>query len=1840
MAHSVLDAALDACPGFLDMEYSRRVAGTAQMLRSTLEENGYAVLLAVAGHAEPVSGRAIASELKVSPTTASTRLGRLEVAGFVRSSRSGRSVLWRLNTDSDVVRAWLCEGRSAGDAAVAEAGSSPVSTGGRGVTFERKVAADYLARMLLGHGAVGLGPGRVVVSVAFQQAPEFTVDDLAVGAAVEGEDEPSLVLAVAARRTPNVVNSDEKSQGLFRSFVKQLLNVPADGPELRLGLAVAGPQDHAKQLAVLAGLAADQPGAAGFFGLVRTPKKFDKQVRDRLVQVEKLVRRALVDLGVSEPSTGVVAQQVWELLSRLVVLMPRVESTDDPDWSMLANSLIPVSRGKDLYGGTLLRDRLLVLADDWAPSAASVNMSMLRRAVHDLMNSAVRRHRAGWRALELLGEQARAAAGAEIVSADGARRVRVDRGDVTACLAAAVGSADGVVVHGESGVGKSAAVLGLLTAIQTGAEAEGEPNAAHDPVDTIDAGESQVVYMNLRHLQRTALEFEGTLGMPLRDLLAEMSAPARVLVVDGADAVAEGAQDLLTYVVAAAAAAGVTVVAVTASDAKQLVADTMTGRVGRGVAEVAVPPLTDSQVDVVVGEFGELEPMAANPQSRELLRRPVVVDLLVRGGVQGTPVSDFDAMQQVWEGLVRRNGATDRGTSDARDVAMQLLARQAVQGGDQLDVAASIDPDALAGLRKDGLLRTSQDNPFRPVPEFAHDEVRRYAVARLLLSDSDPVKGLVDAGVPRWALGAVRLACQALFVAPGSASNPVAGRFMRWQGEFDELAAAGHGERWTDVPGEALLTLGDPRPVLREAWPQLQAADRAGVQRLIRLVDQRLRGQNAFVRVAAVEPLVEILLEGETPWRSGKGERTLLLEWLRSLVGSNVPEGYALREQMRAQLLEFCAAADERLRTEEETRAAARAAITGEQRAAMREAHRNPSIFREIGYPRSRRRRPRPAISREITDESVVELFALLGPDLGADGEAMLRRIADAAPESLAPALEGIACGWALAGYRRGFLADMVLAYYLDEEEDGGRGDGHDEGVREHQGFSLGAPLAAWYRGPFMPLFQTDFRNGVLVLNRILNYAATVRARILTGHGQYFEPVQDSDVDRYRTELEITGAPHVYVGDSGTWNWYRGTGVGPYPCMSALQALERVCDDIVGAGVALDMVIPMLLDGCDNVAMVGLVVGVLVRHLDKAGTLLDRFLAEPDVWHFEFARITHEHGLLRASSDGIVGADRREWSPREAAMSLVLAAGPGRAEELRLVGQQLVEKVRRRLEQLGDDVPADAEMELSTARAWASGLDRSTYTMQKTDEGFVIESHPPAEVTAVLSAGMSGILRSQESVRLTVRYHVKQEAGTAEPITTEDLVADLSAAVTLLDDPPELDAMGWDAPAAVAAYALTHHLIRGLPLPDDSLRQAADIVLRIVESDMPQRDHGIEESYFSQGADRSAARVLPLLLTPAADHARRVLDGADGTAAYERAEAAMTGLARADVLQTRLFLARGLDSVWASRCTCDAACPHHAALRITIDMMRNCVLGPWNMELQKCGIEVLDDPIVDTLPAVPDDNIYVSRLDAAIRGLGPAAAAGICVSSDARASLDVLLDAQRRALLARKRGIDHRGTHSLAAARALLTLNDDDAILSHIDAYVDNSALLDQALRAFSAAAEEDERRAETAYRVWPHLVAHVIDAHDAGHAPFKSEFRGRDYTLAALLPTPAGETTYLHSEFNGKPIIWWNPAAWQTTVDRWLDVACGKPTCVDTLVRFVASSLTAAAEQARIGVPWVARAVLTDPRAIAGRCYSLTNWLVEIRTAAGEAGLSSDWQRTVDALVVAGDTRLAPYSE
>jgi DNA-binding transcriptional ArsR family regulator len=1802
------------------------MASTTDMLQTTLGETAYTALGVLAGSQTPMSGRMVATALGVAPSTATAVLGKLREAGFATSSREGRADRWHLNTDSAVLRSWLEETRGEPSSAKAPAGMSPYPTGGGGVTFERKVAVQYLAHLLVGDGAVELGDGQCVVSVAFQQAPEHSVDDLVIRAARVGESEPSLVLAVGVRRTPDLVQSDESTRKLIRTFVHEVINAPADGPEQRVALVVAGTQDHTRQLAWLADLASKQMDAPSFFGLVRTPNKFPAAFRGRLDQIEALVGLALIDLGVADPGPQIVQQRTWELLSRLTVLMPRLETPDDADWAAVTNALIPVARGADLYGASRLRDRLVALANEYPPTAATVDLSLLRRDTHEVLDATTRRHRRGWAALDHLHARAIASVRDEISSSDGSRAVHVDRSDAAAELLAVPGPATlAVVAHGDSGVGKSALVVGALTGA-----------VSNDPDIT------QALCINLRHLPTTTLELESILVTPLATLLTELSAPTRLLVIDGADAISEGKLEPFRYLVDAGLQTDMLVIAVTASDTKQLVRDAIAERSGGNVAEYLVPPLTDPQVDDVVATFAELAALAINPRSRELLRRPVVVDLLVRGGLAGTPLSDADAMRQVWSGLVRRHEQADRGTPDARQLALLRLADLALCGGDALNVVGSIDPTALDGLRHDGLLRASLDDPFRIGPEFAHDEVRRYAVARLILAGGNPISKLVDAGVPRWALGAARIACQALLAEPDTPANPLHGRFARLQEAFDHLVDAGHGDRWGDVPGEALLTLGDPDPVLRDAWPKLRAEPGAGLQRLSRLVDQRLRDEKGLVRTVAVEPLINMLLDDETPWSSGEHLQELLRDWLRALVIADTSTGYPLRLRLRDRLVAACAAADRRLQGERDAAAAARAARSAEEiekESEFLESHR--ALFTEIGYPR-RRRRARREVPVEITDDIMVELLALLGPDLSGQGETVLRRVAQEAPAWLGPAVEKVFTGRALATYGRGFLAELTEAYYLDDDEDGSGF--HEDGISHHDARSFGVtPLAAWYRGPFMPLLQSDFRNGVAVLNRMLNHAALARARTLAGLHNYGAPIDDSALDAYRTEFEITGTRRVYVGDGHVWTWYRGTGVGPYPCMSALQALERVCDQLIEIGIPIANIVATLLDGCENLAMVGLVVGLLVRHLEEADRLLDPYLAAPIVWRHEFSRVVSESSGLAAPSDGLAQAERRRWSLREAVMLLVLRADDSRVDELRSVGQQLVATARRLIvEALGDDGDeALVEEQLVTVRAWASGFDRATYEAHEAEDGIFIQSRPSDDIAQAMQRGNEEVQRTQEATRLLVRYYVQPRQGTAEPISAEGLAADLAVAQDLLENPPALNPGGqWDAPLAVAATALEAQIVSGVELPIEAMRFAVEAVLRVGAGEASPRQFEFEESYFEQGADRSAARVLPLLLLPNAATLRAVIDAEDGSETYSRSAAAAGNIARFVANEVRVHLARGLDRVWEAPCTNDGTCHHGTALQLAIETMRDCAFGAWDPDTGRRRVMTLADPVAQSLADTADDAIYFSRLDGAIRALAPAAQAGVCVSERARHLLAVLVAAQRRSLLSYEHDMDHRGTHALIAARALLTIaadGDDLPIYEHIDAYADNTVLLSGFLRALSAAAEESSERAETARRIWPSLVSHIIGLHESGRAPFHDGHYG-EYALASLMPNVAGEVSFLYREVEKDPLVWWEPLAWQSSVAQWLPFARGTPTCVDQLIGFVAP--VGPEDQARVGLPWVASLVLADPGRVANRTFLLSSWLIEVRPAASDAGVLSDWQRVVDALVVAGVSRLAPYSE
>ncbi len=402
-----------------------------------------------------------------------------------------------------------------------------------------------------------------------------------------------------------------------------------------------------------------------------------------------------------------------------------------------------------------------------------------------------------------------------------------------------------------------------------------------------------------------------------------------------------------------------------------------------------------------------------------------------------------------------------------------------------------------------------------------------------------------------------------------------------------------------------------------------------------------------------------------------------------------------------------------------------------------------------------------------------------------------------------------------------------------------------------------------------------------------------------------------------------------------------------------------------------------------------------------------------------------------------------------------------------------------------------------------------------------------------------------------------------------------------------------------------------------------------------------EVTVYAWGADRSAGRALPLLLLPDAAQLRAALDEGDGSATFDRVARAASDLAREAVAdEVPLYLARGLEHLWRVPCSGDRPCHHEVGLQIVAETMRYSVLGDWDPDAGRRKLLALQEPFVESLAIIDDHSILETRLDAAIRALAPAAVASICVSIEAMDLLLAVLDAQRRALLTREsHQVDDRSSRTLVAARALLTLaydGDDSALYSHIDAYADNSSLLSKLLGALSAAAEETTEQATTARRVWPNLVRHVLGLTESGHTPFQDSFYG-DRALSGLLPNLAGEVEYLYREVRDEPIAWWEPTALRPEVEAWVPVAEGRAECVDQLISFLRA--LACEDQVRTGLAWVSRLVLASPATVARRSYFVTEWLIEVRCAAEETGLLADWQQVVDALVVAGVTKLAPYS-
>ena len=147
-------------------------------------------------------------------------------------------------------------------------------------------------------------------------------------------------------------------------------------------------------------------------------------------------------------------------------------------------------------------------------------------------------------------------------------------------------------------------------------------------------------------------------------------------------------------------------------------------------------------------------------------------------------------------------------------------------------------------------------------------------------------------------------------------------------------------------------------------------------------------------------------------------------------------------------------------------------------------------------------------------------------------------------------------------------------------------------------------------------------------------------------------------------------------------------------------------------------------------------------------------------------------------------------------------------------------------------------------------------------------------------------------------------------------------------------------------------------------------VLRIGEGEAWPRQYESEEMFFEEGADRSAARALPLLLLPVAAPLRAVVDEADGWTTFE-----LASLVLASTLPklSRTKCGSTLRVVWITsgrrRARSDGRCHHELGSRFATETMRDCVLGGWVPDTGRRSVVALEEPVTKSLANTDGNSI-------------------------------------------------------------------------------------------------------------------------------------------------------------------------------------------------------------------------------------------------------------------------------
>lgn len=1128
--------------------------------------------------------------------------------------------------------------------------TSPELAGGTGFTYEDAVGAHYLAALLGGTTAAGLG-SRIVNRVTQQQASfGEPLDDVIVDA-VAPADGSVMRLSLQVKRALTI--SDAPSNTDFREVIQRSWQT----------LQKLGFRDQVDRV----GAATDMISADAFRDFTTvcewarasaTPAAFMKRFVDggngSLAHraVVSAVRKVMEDTLAGPFPDGSLHRLFQHLTLIRFDFLHEGSAQEAGVLASLQRSLAAnqVGRAGELWN--LLR----LAARDGAGRSAEHTRALLLRGLGG-----------GWRFsgtpalaadMQLLREGTRHWLAQQ---ADDIGGMHLDRQGLRDQLVAQLAAHRLTLIKGLPGAGKTVLLRDLLQA---------------------QAVDGTTLLLTANRLSgRSWTEQARALGLSataIEPLLVEVAATGHpVLFIDGIDRVAPEHRpiitDLLGQLLASPALADWRVVA-TARDAgieplRNWVPAALWS--GAGVGYVDVDNLSDDEAAVLADKLPALRPLltGGNERVQTLARRPFFAAVLARGlsraayPAEFAPQTEVELVDAWWtrggydaqapQALARQRALIELAQRSAPDLGRNLRIR---------DLSATTQA-VLPALEEDGLLQQVRQGH---TAQFSHDIFFEWAFFHLLVDQgADWIAVLAAAGEPPALARVVELLSQSTYTDP-----------EQWSRELAALEWAQVRPQW--LRAWLIAPVFSPRFAEHAEMygTSLAANDHRLLRKLLVWMQAEKTTPNPMVLSGllgseSMLPAARIRLADSLGWPSDFAAWRRLLSWLLQrlalLPDRCLPDLVTLFEtwqvayadhpnQLSQRIVTQCAAWLDAIEGQRYSWRARRTLPTGEGASPPRAPLNLETELRNLVL-RGGRAYP-DIVSTYLSkieriarwqDKGYQEVMAY-APLLAQTHPALLAQVARRWFQKELP--DDSMARWHREDHEQEELLKRVAAIppeqrtwsdnmTLDSPNIGRAFFSNHDWDRlsigaDHHGYFPASPL----REPFDSLFQHDHAAALALVRDIVNHAMTAW-RQLHQYGGYG--------DRRGTPLPLVlafpWAPQEFWGADRHYVWFRGHG-GPQVVECALMALERWAMAQQDAGRSLEDLLKQMLEGHASISVLGIAVHLAVRAKEVSATSLT-LLGSLRLCDLDLQRMVQESELVSA---GLIGfnAGRGDDAQRQA----------------------------------------------------------------------------------------------------------------------------------------------------------------------------------------------------------------------------------------------------------------------------------------------------------------------------------------------------------------------------------------------------------------------------------------------------------------------------------------------------------------------------------------------------------------------------------------------------------------